>query len=869
MKTTVACLLALCFALSPGWVRAGVDPAMLVDDPELTYASEIPTPEEVLGFGVGEWHARPDQIVAYAERLAASSDRVELTIQGRTHELRPQPLLVISSPDNLARLETIVEEHRALSEGGPAPSPEELTGMPVVVWLGYSIHGNEASGANASLLVAYHLAAGRSPQLDRMLEETVVLIDPSLNPDGLGRFASWVNQHRGEQPVADPWTREHRETWPGGRTNHYWFDLNRDWLLLQHPESRARVATLQRFRPNVVADFHEMGRGSTFFFQPGVPSRKNPLTPEENVRLTEVIAQGHAEAFDRMGRLYYSEETFDDYYYGKGSTYPDVQGAVGILFEQASLRGHVQETPLGRRTFEFAVENQFLTSLSTLEGAHRLRERLLRYQAEFFSNAMEAARRDDRHAFVFGAPEDPVRTHRMVDILLGHGIEVRQLARPVEIDGRRYEPGNAFGVPLQQRQHYLARTLFETILEFPDTTFYDVSTWSLPLSMNVPYDALTLGRREKDDPLGDRITDPAFPQGSVVGAEGSPYAYALEWTGYYAPRALVRWLRAGGRARVATRPFEADVAGTRHRFAEGTVVIPTGGQDLGPEMVRTWAHKAAEEDGVTIRALATGLTPEGVDLGSPSVEALKLPQPALLVGPGVSAYDAGATWHYLDHRMGFELPQISTDDLDEVDWSRYTHVLMVDGEYGDLPEGCREDLAQWVRSGGTLVTVDRAARWAEDEVFGTTQEGGESREPEPPAATGTRPAYADYEAERAVGLVSGAIFEIELDFTHPLAFGYSDSTLPVFRTHTRVFEPSENPYENVALYTESPLLSGYASPENQEKIAGTAAILASREGRGTWVRFADDPGFRAVWHGTQKLWANALFFGPVVKNTNR
>lgn len=846
-----------------------MDPASLVDDPELTYAESVPTPEDVLGFGVGEWHVRPDQIVAYAERLAEASDRVELRIQGRTHELRPQPLLLISSAENLARLDTLVEEHRALSEGGDAPSPDRLTDMPVVVWLGYSIHGNEASGANASLLVAYHLAAGRSPQIDRLLDETLVLIDPSLNPDGLGRFASWVNQHRGAQPVADPITREHREAWPGGRTNHYWFDLNRDWLLLQHPESRNRVATLQRFRPNVLGDFHEMGGSSTFFFQPGVPSRKNPMTPEENVELTAEIARHHAEAFDRMGRLYYSEETFDDYYYGKGSTYPDVQGAVGILFEQASIRGHASETPQGRRTFELAVENQFLTSLSTLEGAQRVRERLLRYQARFYSEALEASRRGDGLGYVFGTPDDPVRTHRMAEILLGHTIEVRELARPVEVNGHRFEPGGAFVVPLEQRQHYLVRTLFEPVDEFPDTTFYDVSTWSLPLSFDMPFGALE--RKRNDTLLGDRIRQLPTLRGEIVGLDAgseSPYAYALEWTNQNAPRSLLRWMETGGRARVATRPFEADVAGERRRFAEGTVVIPVGIQDSEPSRVRAWAEDAARNDAVTLHALSTGLTPSGVDLGSPSVEPLKLPKPLLVVGSGVSAYDAGQTWHYLDHRLGFEVPQVSKDDVDDLDWSRYTHVLLVDGQYDDVPEGWHEDLSEWVRSGGTLVTVDRAAQWAMDEVFGTTQESGEDREPEPPASTGERPAYADYEAERAVELVSGAIFETELDLTHPLAFGYTDSSLPVFRTHTRIMNPSDNPYENVALYTDTPLLSGYASVENRQEISGTAAIRAERIGRGTWIRFADDPGFRGVWQGTQKLWANALFFGPVVKNTN-
>ena len=321
------------------------------------YDPAIPKPKDALGWGVGEWHVRHDQLVAYLKRVSAASDRMQIKVIGHTHEQRELLLLTVSSPANLARLEKIRKEHLKLSLPGSKPQPADE--QPLVLYMGYNVHGDESSAGNSALLVAYHLAAAQGPEIDRLLANSVILLDPCLNPDGLNRFAQWANSHRGKNPVGDVNHREHHAVWPAGRGNHYWFDLNRDWLLLQHPESRARIKVFHEWRPNVHTDFHEMGGHSTYFFQPGVPERKNPLTPLENVRLTEVIAGYHAKALDAIGSLYYTEERFDDYYYGKGSTYPDIHGALGILFEQASSRGHLRESPHGEFNFAFTIRNQF------------------------------------------------------------------------------------------------------------------------------------------------------------------------------------------------------------------------------------------------------------------------------------------------------------------------------------------------------------------------------------------------------------------------------------------------------------------------------------------------------------------------------
>jgi hypothetical protein len=867
----LAGLIATALLFSPPAHAGGIDLAELVDDADLTYDPQIPTPESVLGFEVSSWHARPDQLVEYLSRLAEVSDRASWSVQGHTHESRPLGLLTLTSPKNLGRLERIRARHLAAARGDGPADPDR----PVVVYLGYSIHGNEASGSNAALLVAYHLTAGRSDRLDDLLDHTVVLLDPSLNPDGYGRFTQWVNQNRGVRPVGFPYSREHQEPWPGGRTNHYWFDLNRDWLLVQHPESQARVSTFQSWRPNVLADFHEMGSDSTFFFQPGVPSRGNPLTPEENVRLTGELARFHAAALDRMGRLYYTEETFDDFYYGKGSTYPDAQGSVGVLFEQASVRGHARETHQGRLRFSFAVENQFLTSLSTLEGAAALRGELLDYQAGFAAQALDEASRHPEAVYVFGDGGDRARAYHLLQVLHRHAVVVHELGRPVEAGGLRFEPGSAWAVPVDQPQYRLVRSLFDTSTTFADTTFYDVSTWNLPLAFDLPWGAVARGAA--GGLLGSAVSSPRFPRGTppaLAATDGTAYAYVFSWDGYYAPRALARLLDRGGQARVATGALEVPGRDGRPvRLRPGAVVVPVASQDLLPEELYTWADEAALEDGVDVLAVRSGLTAVGLDLGSPSLAPLGAPRVAVVVGPGVSPYDAGAAWHYLDWRLGLETPLLPRDRLEPYVLAGLSHLVMVDGRYDDLGEETRGLLAAWVRSGGVLVTFEGAAVWAGEVLFpdetgaAVDTETGPPAPEETPEAAAPRRRYGDYESERSVERLAGAIFQVEMDSTHPLAYGLSDETVPVFRDHEAVLAPSPNPYENVGLYAAEPLLAGYASPNNRERLAGSAALTAHRIGLGTLIRFADDPDFRAIWYGTQKLFANALFFGPVIRRT--
>jgi hypothetical protein len=821
------------------------------------YDPAIPTPSSVLGYEVGEWHVRHDQLVQYMYTLARACDRMQIEETGRTYEQRPLLLLTISSPANLARLDSIRRDHVANTRPGSDSTPLEQ--QPLILYMGYSVHGNESSGSNAALLVAYHLAAARG--IDELLDHAVILLDPSLNPDGLARFAHWANMHRGKNLVADPLHREHMESWPSGRTNHYWFDLNRDWLPLQHPESRARIRTFHRWKPNVLTDFHEMESNATFFFQPGVASRRHPMTPEANVDLTRKLAAYHARALDEKRLLYYSEERFDDFYYGKGSTYPDVNGCIGILFEQASSRGHRRESIHGVFDFPFTIRNQFITSLSTLRGALENRVELLTYQREFYEQASDLARNDPVKGYVFGDDRDLARTHHLLEILQLHQVEVYELARRVEQDGVRFEPGHAYVVPHQQPQYRLVKALFETRESFADSLFYDVSTWTLPLAMGLPYTEL---RRASDDILGTRVDTTSLPQGQAPMGP-APYAYAFSWHHYYAPRALHRLLQSDVRARVVTRPFKAQTRNGLIDLDYGSVVVPLGIQEASAGEIEKLIREIARSDAVNVHALDTGLTPEGVDIGSPSLRPLELPKPLLVVGRGVSSNEAGGIWHLLDQRFDIELSMVDVENLNRVDFDDYSHVLLVNGSYDALDQRRVDELKRWVRAGGILVATKGAVQWVDEKEL-VDLDFRSDVAPET-AADSARFPYAEHQRRQGAQIVSGAIFATEIDVTHPLAYGYRRPLLPVFRNHRIFLEPAKNPYGTVAQYTQDPLLSGYISTPNLRKLRGSAAVVAERVGSGAVLLLLDDPNFRAFWYGTNKLLMNALFFGSVIRRT--
>jgi hypothetical protein len=809
----------------------------------VTYSPAIPTPQQFLGYQVGQWHVTHDQRVAYMKKLDELSDRITLAEYARTYENRPLLLLTITNQANHANLENIRTEHVKLTDPAQSGSLNTST-MPGVVWMGYSVHGNEPSGANASLLAAYYLAAAQGPSVDSLLRECVILLDPCINPDGGNRFASWVNTHKSITPVSDPDTREYNEVWPGGRTNHYWFDLNRDWLYTQHPESKGRLVKYHQWKPNIVTDHHEMGSNSTFFFQPGIPARTHPLTPRLNIDLTAKIGTYHAAGLDKIGSYYFTQENYDDFYYGKGSTYPDVNGSIGILFEQASSRGHVQETINGLLTFPFTVRNQFTATLSTLKAAKEMRVELLNYMRDFYKQGST----DAVKSYVFGGSNDRPRTWEMVEILRRNQIEVYEVAKDETVDGRNFPKGNAYVVPLNQPQHRVAKAIFEKRTQFEDSLFYDISAWAMPLTFNVPY-----AESKASVSLGSKVGENTFPKGSVVGK--TDYSYLFEWDSYYAPRTLYELESLGYLTKTATQRLTVLVQGKPRMFDYGTIQVQV--RDHDPEETYRLLQRLAERDGVDFYASSTGLTGSGIDFGSENFKAMRTPRPLMLVGSGINSNDAGEVWHLLDQRVNVPLTMADMSSINRVDLSKYNTIIMVSGNYNALSV---DKIKEWIRNGGVLITMADATEWASEKGVSPIK-----IKSIPSDTTGPKP-YALSELHKGAQVTGGAIFQVKLDLTHPLAYGYKEPTLNVFRDNNIFIQPIKDPYGAPAIYTDRPLVSGYVSTQNEKLLRNSLSIVCTNLGSGKVIAMTDNPNFRAFWYGTNKLFLNALFFGSQISS---
>lgn len=826
------------------------------------YNPEIPLPITVLGHEVGEWHVTHDKLYFYMKALAKASNRITIHEFARSYENRPLLYLTITSPKNQGKIKEIQQQHLDLCN--PEKSKDlDLENMPAILYQGYSIHGNEASGSNAAILYAYYLAAAQGKEIEKILEETVILLDPCFNPDGVNRFATWVNMHKSKKLNGNPNSRELNEAWPGGRTNHYWFDLNRDWLPVQHPESQGRIKNFHEWKPNILTDHHEMGSNATYFFQPGIPSRTNPLTPQKNQDLTAKIATYHAKFLDEIGSMYYSGESFDDFYYGKGSTYPDINGCIGILFEQASSRGHLHETINGNLTFPFTIKNQFTTSLSTLQAGFELRKELLTFQREFYKNAQKEAKNDPIKAFVFVDENDKTKTEALVKLLRRHEIIVHETTKDLKADGKTFKKYQAFLVPTNQPQYRLVKAMFEQRTQFQDSLFYDVSAWTLPLAFNMKF--ATLDAKTYSD---DLLYKPKFMVNDAISAQidqKSNYAYLFEWKDYNAPFVLNKLLEHGLIAKVASRPFTIETKAGEKTFDYGTILIPVKNQKLSSdEIYDLLSDYASSWRNVQVYGVSSGLTRKGIDLGSNDFKKIKKPEVLMLVGSGVLSYSAGEIWHLMDQHYEINLTMTEVSNLNSMDLSRYNSIVFVDGNYNRILAAGVSNLRRWTSAGGNLILIKNAISWAEKQGLANVAfKKQDKKENENPPKRPYESSSRDYGAS----VTGGAIFETKLDLSHPLAYGYSDETLPVFRRGNLFLETSENPYASPVIYTNTPLMAGYISDKNLSILKKSAAIIVSGYGSGKVICMADNPNFRAFWHGTNRLFINAVFFGKTINNS--
>ena len=799
------------------------------------YNDKIPTPKEIIGHQVGEWHVTHDKLVEYMKVLANSSDRITLEDRGKTFEGRPLLLLTITSPNNHSRIDDIRQRHI----DGTNDSSLDVTNDPIIVYQGFSIHGNEPSGSNAALAVAYYLAASTSLATEDLLNNTVILFDPSFNPDGLQRFAYWANTNKSKNINPDSNDREYFEVWPRGRTNHYWFDMNRDWLPVQLPESRARIASFHKWLPNILTDHHEMGSNSTFFFQPGIPSRTHPLTPQLNQDLTKEIGTYHAKALDKIGSQYYSEESYDDFYYGKGSTFPDINGSIGILFEQGSSRGHAQETSNGILTFPFTIRNQYTAAMSTLEAAKNMRVKILKYQQDFYKKARNESSK--AKAIVFGDHKDAAKSYHLAEVLKRHQVVIHEVKSDFRAGGKKFKKGYSYVVPMNQKNQKLVKAMFDVRTSFKDSLFYDVSAWTFNHSFGVDYaENISLNN------AGPEIKTLKINEGSV--SKKSNVGYLMPWNEYYTPKALNAILQKGLRAKVSMKNFNN--GGNSYDY--GTIQIPVQNQKLDSQELYNFLKTVANESHLEIKGVSTGLN-DGIDLGSNNFKNISLPKVAMLVGNGVNVSDPGEIWHLFDQRYDMHVTKLDMIYFNRIDISKYT-VIIAPNSRG-LDKKSIEKLQKWVRDGGTLIGYRSAAKWLKSNKFINFEFVTSNID------TIKDVSFDAKSLKNGAQVIGGAIFEATIDRSHPINFGYKNDKIALFRNTTLFMKADKKSYNNPIQYTNNPLLSGYISKENAKVIKNTVPFKVQRMGRGRVLVFTDNTNFRAFWYGTNKLLMNAVFFG--------
>ncbi|AZQ58690.1 zinc carboxypeptidase [Maribacter sp. MJ134] len=805
------------------------------------FNTAVPSPEEFLGYGIGEHHTRHDLIVAYLEKLAEVSDRATIQKYGKTHEGRKLVMLTISSPKNHSNLAAIKSAHLAFTD--PSQSVSNYGDVPIFINLAYNVHGNEPSSSEAALLAAYTFVASENPEILNYIDNAVIFIDPTINPDGRDRHTQWANTYQGSPEVSDPQDAEHNEYWPMGRTNHYWFDLNRDWLLGIHPESRGKLNWYHQWYPNVVTDFHEMGTQSSYFFEPMKTNGSlNPIMPKENYEdLNTLFGNEFAKALDSIGSLYFTKEVFDGTYPGYGSSYPDLQGGLGLLFEQASSRGHRQTTAFGEITFAFTIRNQYTSSITTVKTAVNNKAYMRKYQQQFFKSALANAGKSKIKGYTFGDAHDQNRTKAFVDKLLLHKIDV-------------YKAGDRYVVPTRQPQYRMVQTMFETYEKYRDSVYYDASAWSVANFYNMKYKTTnTLN-------LGDKITT-TDNLVKVIPVQKSDYAYVMDWDDYNAPAALYHLQQKGIVASSAAKPFTVKTGNTTKNFNYGAVLIPVSLQKMDANGIFNLLKEVQNKFEVPIVAVNTGLNLGGVDMGSRFITPIKKTKAAMLIGDGVRSYEAGEVWHLLDTRVHMPITKIPMRNFDRANFDKYNVMVMVSGRY-NLSEKQQDKIKDWTSKGNTLITIGTASKWVIDKKL--VKEKLTESEKDSTITVVQKP-YVDAGENIGKESVGGVILKADIDHTHPLAFGYHDESIPVYKNNTVWLSPSDNAYATVAKYSKDPHIDGFLTKKNmEENVKQSASLIVSKLGRGRVVLFADNPNFRGSWYGTNRLFLNALFLGDKI-----
>ena len=846
--------------------------------PGTSYDPSIPTLEEVVGHDFREEITPPDQILRYFEALAeAAPDRTRLVRYAESWEGRPLVVLVIGSPEHMARLDEIKEDlDRFSAVVGLSDAEVEalVSELPVVTALMHGVHGNEISSSGAAMAEAYHvLAAENDPAVDVIMEESIVLIDPVENPDGRARFVQHNLMSRARWPNREAYSAEHDEPWPGGRVNHYLFDLNRDLFIQSQPETRGKVEIFLEYHPQVVADLHEMGGNSTYFFPPTAPP-ENPWYGERQIAQMDLFGRANAEVFDQRGFPYFNRDVYDLFYPGYVDMWPMNHGALGMTYEQASARALVLRQDDGDLlTYGDGVLHHFVAALTTAETAARNRERILRDYFAFRREGVELGRSGPAE-YVLHSAHDPAMAERLARMLSRNGIEVREATRSVTVDDRTLPAEGSFIVPMDQPTHRFVRNLLDEHVAMDEAflqrqierrarregdEIYDLTAWSQSLL----WDVEVLHAEEATGAAGPVVTpEPPDPPPSIL--PEAVVGYLLPW-GTATAEAVVEGLRDGLRIRAAGESFT--LGGREYGVGTAIVRVAENGPDLRRDLGGIVARHGAE-----IVPIDDAYVTEGASLGANSVRGLMSPRVLLVYDSPGSTYSVGWARYVLERRYGQPAVAVRASTLGRADVSEFDVIVFPSGDYsGEVTSGLVEELRDWMSEGGTLVTMGNSTRWAADvELLSTTAErrGGRAADTEP-EDEGTPEQPIDYldaivpEDEPPVN-VPGAILKVVLDEDHWLSAG-TDGEIGVLVDGSRIFSPLKlDDGTNVGRYAELDelVLSGVVWEEARPQLASKAFLMHEPVGSGQIIAFAEDPNYRAYAEASELLFINAVILGP-------
>lgn len=832
----------------------------------LTFDPAIPPPATVLGYEIGEHFVRHADALRYLDALAAASPRVKIERYGKSHQRRDLVILTISSPENLARLDQILADNRRLADADTSDTQAAaiIERNPAIAWFSFNVHGNEASCTDAAVQLAYTLAAATNPEVERNLRDVVLVIDPLLNPDGRERYINWYENVVGTRPNPNPRAAEHSEPWPGGRSNHYLFDLNRDWLWLIHPESRSRLAVYRRYLPQLHIDHHEQEASNPFFFGAGADPY-NLNIPAETREWIERYGDANAAVFDRHARMYTTKERFDYLYPGYGKVLPVYHGAIGMLAEKGghgraglALRLEDQNYTL---TLRERARDHFLLAMSNLEttAAHRKAqlERFRRFH-------MTADQGPGPEAFVISAENDPARLARLWDLCEAHGIEVETLRSDLASsdlrDYRRGEvveglivPRGSWVIRKHQPRGALAVALLERSTEVTTNRTYDITGWSLPIMFGLEAWYAT-------QPFTPETTSLATwsPPAPVVTGDGD-LAWIIDAAQHTFPVAVGIAAEMGLGGRYAQKAFEMD----DRSFSGGSLIIH---RFMNREADLAEFERRILAAGVSLHRTATGMTTDGPVIGAANNPMFRAPRVLLVRGSPASSLSFGQIWHLLDIQTPFPHTIIETDAFGRANLDDYNVIVIADGS--GHSEAITERLNTWVRGGGSLIACGGgASTWATNSVA----EARSARETERHAAE--RPAersgeripllmrtYRERSERGDIARIPGPMLAADLDVTHPLAVGVGE-WIGVIKRGASTLTVADSGYV-VARFADPCVVGGIISEENARRISGQPAVSHHRVGSGVVICFSDDPTIRGFNLKASRLLMNAIIYGP-------